>query len=283
MFGWLLRLFGFGSKAPAQAGPGPAAAAAPGDRSSRDFARERERERDRDRSHAAHPVRLSVHPSQDPAEFKAQRRRLLVYVMRARVPIRQAAAARQLWIADLGKVYEAIRTSPIPVVLERAGDAGFRYEPAFRESLSLAQSIEAPPEAEELHQALVDWLTATHGACLALMDARRLKDRSMLGTFRERLGLARRHAATLATLRAEIFTLYQLRVQPQVKAKRAAPAVTDESAEQQPAATGPAARRGNVRAVPARAPAGRPSARPAARRPGTRPAQPQPAVRRRTA
>src|SRR5438105_284189 len=148
LIGWLLRLLGIGQKPAAAAAPGGTPAA--GGQSDRDRERERERERERPER-----VVLSVRPSQDPEQFKVQRRRLIIYVSRARVPIRQAAAARQLWIADLGKVYEAIRTSPVPVVLEKAGDVGFRYEPSFREALSAAQSIEPPPEADEMHQALV--------------------------------------------------------------------------------------------------------------------------------
>jgi hypothetical protein len=135
-----------------------------------------------------------------------------MYMTRVRAPIRQAATVRQLWIADLSQVYEAIRTTPTEIILERAGDIGMRYEEAFREALSQAQGITPPPECEDVHQALVNWLTHLHAACLSLMDARRLKDRSMLGMFRERLGQARRHAQTLALLRNQLVIVYKLRV-----------------------------------------------------------------------
>jgi hypothetical protein len=156
-----------------------------------------------------------------PERFQAARRRVVLYFARARMPIRQATTVRQLWIADLGQVYEAIRTSPTEMILERAGDVGMRHEEGFRQALLLTQALQPPPECEEVHQALVNWLTYLHSACLALMDARRLKDRSMLGMFRERLGLARRHAQTLALLRNQLVTVYKLRIDPTIQKNRA--------------------------------------------------------------
>lgn len=180
------------------------------------------------------PAKPAVAPARSlsPTELKAARRRVVTYIARARVPIRQAAAARQLWIGDLSKVYDAIRTSPTHLILERAGEVGFRHEPAFRDALSLAQAIDPPPEAETVHAALIGWLTTLHAACLALIDARRLKDRSLLGNFREHLSQARRHAAALAAERAALFTDYQLRFRPTIKARRARPAPGDEQREE---------------------------------------------------
>jgi hypothetical protein len=195
MIGWFLRLFGIGGdKQPdgARPGAGPAVRKPTGS------------------------------PSQTltSEQFKAARRRVVLYIARARIPVRQAATARQVWIADLSNVYEAIRTSPTAMILERAGDVGMKHEEAFRDALSLAQAIDPPPETEDVHQALVNWLTNLHSACLALMDARRLKDRAMLGTFRERLGEARRHAAALAQARNQLFVDYHLRIDPTIRKKR---------------------------------------------------------------
>ena len=80
-----------------------------------------------------------------------------------------AATARQLWIQDLSKVYEAIRSSPTGLILERAGEVGYRHEPAFREALSRAQALPPPPPCEAVHEALVGWLTSLHAACLSLI------------------------------------------------------------------------------------------------------------------
>jgi hypothetical protein len=162
-------------------------------------------------------------------EFRAARALVITYVSRARIPTRQAAALRLLWIADLSKVYEAIRNSPTQLILERAGDVGQTHEPAFRDALSQAQSLEPPPQCEVAHDALVNWLTSLHSACLALIDARRLKDRSLLGTFREHLSQARRHAAALAAERSTLFTDYRLRVKPGLSRRRARPGTTEES------------------------------------------------------
>jgi hypothetical protein len=220
MIGWLLRLFGIGGK-PERARANAATPAA--------------------RARAAASAKAAAKATAPPAqtltmqEFKAARRRVVLYISRARIPVRQAAAARTVWIADLSKVYEAIRTSPTEMILERAGDVGMRHEEAFRDALSLAQGIEPPPEVEDVHQALINWLTNLHSACLALMDARRLKDRSMLGMFRERLGHARRHAAALAAARNQLFEDYQLRIDPQIKKKKDAETETPAAAEPAPA------------------------------------------------
>jgi hypothetical protein len=242
MIGWFLRLFGIGGdKQPDAVRPGVATPA------------------------------VRAKPTGSPAQtltseqFKAARRRVVLYIARARIPVRQAATTRQVWIADLSKVYEAIRTSPTAMILEKAGDVGMKHEEAFRDALSLAQAIEPPPETEDVHQALVNWLTNLHSACLALMDARRLKDRSMLGTFRERLGEARRHAAALAQARNQLFVDYHLRIDPTIRKKRsdgteAAPeAAPTQLTRQQPVP---------IRSVRAAAAARR--ARPGARRPPPR-------------
>jgi hypothetical protein len=147
-------------------------------------------------------------------QFTLERRAVVVYIARARVPVRQAAAARQVWIRDLSKVYEAIRTSPTGLILEKAGEVGYQHEPAFREALSLAQALTPPSPCEAVHEALIGWLTSLHAACLALIDARRLRDRSLLGSFRENLGQARRQAANLVAERARLFTVYRLRLSP---------------------------------------------------------------------
>jgi len=168
------------------------------------------------------PTRSAPRPQALTSEHvRTARGRVVLYMRRVRAPIRQAATVRQLWIADLNQVYEAIRTSPTEMILERAGDVGMRYEEGFREALSLAQAIQPPRECEEVHHALIGWLTHLHAACLSLMDARRLKDRSMLGIFRERLGQARRHAQTLALLRNQLVTVYKLQIDPTIRKSQA--------------------------------------------------------------
>ena len=244
MIGWLLRLFGIGKPTDASGGAS------------------------RDRAWGA-PARPAVPPpsSLTPEQFKLVRRQMIAYTARARVPIRQAATARQLWIADLSKVYEAIRTSPTQMILERAGEVGFKHEPAFRDALSLAQSIEPPPACESVHASLVGWLTSLHAACLALIDARRLKDRSLLGTFREHLSQARRHAAALAAERARLFVDYQLKVRPSINRRRPRAGAEGGEAEEPEAAVAAAAdtrgRRPPKNAQPGRAAAS--SARPRVR------------------
>src|SRR5687768_9672936 len=132
MIGWLLKLFGMGGTKPDRARPGAATPAG--------------------RARAAAAAKAAAKPSAPPAQtltmeqFKLARRRVVLYISRARIPVRQAAAARTVWIADLSKVYEAIRTSPTEMILERAGDVGMRHEEAFRDALSMAQGIEPPPE-----------------------------------------------------------------------------------------------------------------------------------------
>ncbi len=210
MIGWLLRLLGIGRpKEP------------PGRRAERGA-----------RGASARP-KLPPAQALSPEEFRLARRAVIAYVARARVPIRQAATARQLWIADLSKVYEAIRTSPTQLILEKAGDVGLKHESAFRDALSLAQSLEPPPACEAVHAALVGWLTSLHAACLALIDARRLKDRALLGTFREHLSQARRQAATLAAERAKLFVDYQLKVRPSIGRRRQRPTGGEPAEEQE--------------------------------------------------
>ena len=163
-----------------------------------------------------------------PEQFRTCRRQVIAYIRRVRVPIRQAAAARQVWIADLGKVYEAIWTCPTQLILERAGEVSYNHEPSFRDSLSIAQSIEPTIECLAVHEALVGWLTSLHSACLALMDARRLKDRSLLGSFREHLSTARRQARTLAAEREVLFSSFRLNIRPTIKAKRGPVVIADD-------------------------------------------------------
>src|SRR5205823_14728057 len=93
--------------------------------------------------------------------------------------------------------------------------------------------------------------------CLSRIDARRLKDRSLLGTFREHLSQARRHAAALAGERARIFVDYQLRVRPSINKRRPRAATEGEDAEAAAAdaedrTTGAAARRSAQQAAAAR-------------------------------
>jgi len=199
MFGWLLRLFGVGSSRPDPGSPASGRLPPPQGASRQ------------------HVQQLTAE------QLKAERRAVVIYIARARVPIRQAAAARQVWIQDLSKVYEAIRTSPTGLILEKAGEVGWRHEPAFREALSQAQALTPPPPCEAVHDALVGWLTSLHAACLALIDARRLRDRSLLGNFRENLSQARRQAAVLGSERAKLFTVYRLRVGPTIQRRRPRP------------------------------------------------------------
>ena len=213
MFGWLRRLFGMGDGTPA-ATPAQIALQRP----------------------KPPPVE-----SLSPDQFRVSRRHVIAYIHRVRVPIRQAAAARQVWIADLGKVYEAIRTSPTQLILEKAGEVGYNHEPSFRDALSLAQSIEPTIECLAVHEALVGWLTSLHSACLSLMDARRLKDRSLLGSFREHLSTARRQAATLAAEREELFSSYRLNIRPTIKAKRGPVVIADDGTEVEAPGSGAAA------------------------------------------
>src|SRR5919201_2073221 len=110
------------------------------------------------------------------------------------------------------------------LVLEKAGAVGARHEPGFREALACAQAIEPPPEAQRAHAALVGWLTCLHAACLALMDARKVRDRSMLGNFREQLGYARRLAAVLVKERGALFAAYRVTIRPSIKARQPAAA-----------------------------------------------------------
>ncbi len=241
MIRWLLRLLGLG-RPPASREGGTAAAA---------------------RQPAA---KLGPPPVEEltAEEFRTARRRVVAYVARSRVPLRQVVAARQKWLVDLSKVYEAIKDSPTQLVLERAGAVGENHEPVFRDALLLTQSIEPPPEVEGVHAALVGWITALHAACLALIDARKLKDRAMLGRLREQLGQARKHSATLVAERAELFTAYRLNVRPAVQRPK-----RDAETASSP---------------PARDDATRPTARPIARRAPARPrrARREPSQSRRT-
>src|SRR5690349_20012856 len=195
--GWLRRLFGVGPRRPER---GSASARSPRE-----------------------PGRPLTTPPDGSAAYELARRRVIAYVAQARVPIRQAAAVRQAWLADLSKVYAQIATSPTGLVLERAGAVGAAHEPGFRVALAIAQAIDAPPEVEHAHAALVGWLTCLHAACLALIDARTLRDRALLGNFREQLGYARRLAAVLVRERGALFNAYQLTVRPSIKARRAPP------------------------------------------------------------
>jgi len=259
MMGWLRRILGLGRRDGARALPRVLESSGRSSPAARSRARA-----------TATPRGEPPYETLSPEEFKLARRRVVLYISRARVPIRQAAATRQAWIQDLGKVYEAIRTSPTEMILDRAGEVAMRYEEAFRDALSMAQSLEVPSEAEVAHGPLVQWLTNLHSSCLALIDARRLKDRSMLGMFRERLGQARRQAVQLTQARDNLFTDYRLRLDPNLKRKKAekeAPetpateAATSAAAAQAPAGT-PASsapvllrrrrpvRRGRVRATP---------------------------------
>jgi len=226
VFGWLLRLFGLGPR------PGPARAGPGADR--------------RDGRYAAAP------PPRGSEQYRLVRRRVIVYVSQARLPIRQAAVVRQAWLADLSKVYAQIASSPTGLVLDRAGAVGASHEPAFREALSLAQAIDPPPEAERAHAALVGWLTCLHAACLALMDARKLRDRSVLGTFREQLGHARRLAVLLVQERGTLFTAYQITIRPSIKSRRVVPPPEDDAERPRPP---PAPRGGGAAGGPRRSPA----------------------------
>jgi hypothetical protein len=209
VIGWLLRVFGIGGARPR----GRAASTRPAPPRS---------------ASSQHVQRLSAE------QLALERRAVVAYIARARVPIRQAAAARQAWIGDLSKVYEAIRTSPTGLILEQAGQVGHQHEPAFRGALSLAQGLTPPAPCEAVHDALLGWLTSLHAACLALIDARRLRDRSLLGNFRENLSQARRQAARLGAERASLFTIYRLRLAPRPvspPSRRGGPGGSAEGAE----------------------------------------------------
>jgi hypothetical protein len=213
--GWLLKLLGIGPRRPTRpARRAPSAAA-----------------RERAMREPGRP--LTTPPTKSEAYWLA-RRRVIAYVAHARVPIRQAAAVRQAWLADLSKVYAQIATSPTGLVLDRAGAVGATHEPGFRAALALAQAIDPPAEAEHAHTALVGWLTCLHAACLALIDARKLRDRSLLGNFREQLGYARRLASVLVKERGALFTAYRLTVRPSIKAKWAATGGSEGSTEAEP-------------------------------------------------
>jgi len=222
LIGFLLRLFGLGGKAPATTAESPAPAPR---RAAQPQAPARSSVRD--------PGRLA------PAELREARRRVIAYVARSRVPLRQVVTLRQQWLIQLGKVYESIANSPTEKVLELAGQVGENFEPGFRDALMLAQAIEPPPECEVVHAAMVAWMTSLHAACLALLDARKLKDRSMLSELREQLGQARKHSAALLAARTELFAAYSLNVRPTIQKRKTRPAAdvpplatTDESDEE---------------------------------------------------
>lgn len=214
LIGFILRLFGLGSKAPV---PATRAATADGATSKKGTAPRAQRP-------AATPT-SAVPPLEtlSPVEMREARRRVIAYVARSRVPLRQIVALRQQWLIQLGKVYESIANSPTAKVLELAGQVGENYEPGFRDALMLAQSIEPPPECETVHAAMVAWITSLHSACLALLDARKLRDRSMLSQLREQLGLSRKHSSALLAARTELFAAYRLNVQPTLQKRRKRP------------------------------------------------------------
>jgi hypothetical protein len=210
---------------------------------------------------------LTTPPPKSEAYFLA-RRRVIAYVAHARVPIRQAAAVRQAWLADLSKVYAQIATSPTGLVLDRAGAVGAAHERGFRQALALAQAIDPPAEAEHAHSALVGWLTCLHAACLALIDARKLRDRTLLGNFREQLGYARRLASVLVKERGALFTAYRLTVRPSIKAKRVATGGSEASTEAEPPTRREAAAPARKDSPPRGAAARRPKEREARRAAG---------------
>lgn len=228
LIGFILRLFGLGPK---ETAPAPTeAAAAPTSRSLEASKRGRALAASRTRSDVAPPETLL------PSEMREARRRVIAYVARSRVPLRQIVTLRQQWLVQLGKVYESIASSPTDKVLELAGQVGENYEPGFRDALMLAQSIEPPPECEGVHASMIGWMTSLHSACLALLDARKLKDRSMLSQLREQLGQSRKHSSALLAARTELFAAYRLNVRPNLqkrkaRAEAAAESATDETEE----------------------------------------------------
>jgi hypothetical protein len=179
----------------------------------------------------ARAPRIAPPETLSPTQMREARRRVIAYVARSRVPLRQVVTIRQQWLVQLGKVYESIASSPTDKVLELAGQVGENYEPGFRDALMLAQSIEPPPECEAIHAAMIGWMTALHSACLALIDARKLKDRSMLSQLREQLGAARKHSSALIHGRAELFQDYRLNLRPTVQKRKPKATRADAPAE----------------------------------------------------
>ncbi len=173
MMSWLWRLLGFGS-GNGDAGHGPA------------------------------------EPVLTPEELREARRRVIAYLRMARNPIRLTTEARRDWFVDLGKLYETIRTAPTQQVLEKAGEIGIKFQPRFREPLAFIQGMEAPPECQEIHEALIGWISTLESACVALERGRMLKDRAQLGVFRERLNEARGLGKQASTERAALISNYKL-------------------------------------------------------------------------
>lgn len=153
---------------------------------------------------------LRAQAEQAAAQVRAARGRVIAYVRLVRNPIRLTTEARRDWMVELGKLYETIRNSPTALVLDRAGEIGERFQARFHEPLVTVQGQEPPTECEKLHHALVGWMTALEAACMALSEARRFKDRSHLGVFRERLGEARTLGAEANLERATMVKEYKL-------------------------------------------------------------------------
>jgi hypothetical protein len=171
------------------------------------------------RRRAATPLteeQLEAQAKQAAAEVRAARTRVVAYIRLVRNPIRLTTETRRDWMVELGKLYETIRNSPTPLVLDRAGDIGSRFQARFHDPLVTVQGLEPPPECEKLHHALVGWMTALEAACMALSDARRFKDRAQLGVFRERLGEARTVGAEANLERGTLIKEYKL-LPPSIK------------------------------------------------------------------
>jgi len=174
-------------------------------------------------------------PALTPAEAARRRQRVAAYLAGARRSCGEAAEARRRWLADMNAVYAAIPTSPVPRTLDRAGQVGRRHEPALREALAGARALPAPPEAEAVHAALLAWVSALYGACLALSNVHSGRDRDGLRMLRERLGEARQHSAALAAGWCDLVAKYGLRDRAVVRAARVGfvPAPPDADRRQQ--------------------------------------------------
>jgi hypothetical protein len=118
--------------------------------------------------------------------------RAIARYLRALRPVLLAPRlARRAWIRDVGRLIEEARSGD-PIALSRqAGSHGRDVVPVFRDARRRLSDLSPPPECQELHAAIEQWIVQHVEACELLMRIEEQRTLRSLRDVQERLAEGR--------------------------------------------------------------------------------------------
>lgn len=149
--------------------------------------------------------------------FASSARAIAVYLAAVKELVERATASRQIWIRQIGKVSQAIKSGDELAPVE-AGVVGADQAERFRKLREELDALKPPHACEPCHLAVVSWLEKQIAACEVMVEIGQTRD---VGLMRQASGLLAEGRIDTARFRAEYTNLVGA-LQEHLKARRPA-------------------------------------------------------------